>query len=642
MLKAQDKIVLKTFVKEDGFVQLRWAPTSADIFQKGLRDGYTIVKVGNGVEEEIVVAPLKERKAELLQLKDTTAGDMIAFAESVEQATGEKVLKQSYGMLTLASSGNKTISKITGLYYEDKGLNSGSYTYYVQLNGTEIKSNEVKVKSNKPDENPECSELTGFSRIDLKEAYMEFEAKELNPDYGGYYIYKSTDKKNFNRINNTPFFHFTSQYEPDKTVINYVDTTVEEGKTYYYKVQPINHFGDPGKESNILEVYIQKRLMGYCIIDTVEAKEYDRRIVGFYQGEPEEEVTEFVLMRSDSIQGEYKKLEKSSGAENKFNFTYKADKLSGDRHYFKVAAVSPDGDTAYSYPYYSFSLDQEPPGIPTALEGKIDSNGVARLKWQAPDDEDIRGYRVFRANALTEEFVEKTTRLDPQPTFTDTLDLNNLTSEVYYYVRAVDDNYNNGEKTAPILLLKPDTIPPVPPVFKAYDVREAGVYLRWANSGSDDVEQQYLVRQTEMVTDTILKFLAPQDTILDLSGQLGTAYRYHLVAQDKSGNIARSRELPVTYEIGYRAAPVIETIKANLEEKRIILTWQAIEAPVYSIQIYRQKNDGKFRLHETIRENTTEFSDESLTINNVYRYKIRITYKGGISSKMSEVVEVMY
>ena len=104
------------------------------------------------------------------------------------------------------------------------------------------------------------------------------------------------------------------------------------------------------------------------------------------------------------------------------------------------------------------------------MEGLIDSNSVAKITWTAPNDKDLQGYRVFRSNSLKEEFVEKTTKPDLTTTYLDTLDLNNLTSEVYYFVRAVDQNYNNDENTEPILLLKPDTIPPVPGVIKAYEV----------------------------------------------------------------------------------------------------------------------------------------------------------------------------
>ena len=58
--------------------------------------------------------------------------------------------------------------------------------------------------------------------------------------------------------------------------------------------------------------------------------------------------------------------------------------------------------------------------------------------------------------------------------------------------------------------------------------------------------------------------------------------------------------------------------------------------------MYPLKADGKFRLYKTIRENTTIFEDSSLSINNEYHYKIKVMYKSGLSSKLSEKKSVMY
>lgn len=639
---CQDKIVLKTFVKEEGFVQLRWAPTDAEIFKKGLLDGYIITRTGPDGEKKIEIGSVEDRQDELSKIADPEAKDILEYTIAVTKSNDEAMLKQSYGMLVLAASANKSVSKVIGVYYEDKGIPSGNYSYSVSLKKGEEKSKEVKINAKRLDKNPDCSELTGSSRIDLKEAYIEWEAAELNSNYGGYFVYKSEDNKTFNQYNETPLFHFTSEYEPDKTVINVVDTNVQEGKTYYYKVLPYNHFGDPGIESNIVEVYIQKRLTGYCVIDTVESSELNRKLTGFYEGAEDEEIAEFIFMRSDKIDGVYAELDRAAGIEKTFTFNHTTDKSSGDRHYFKVAAVSPDGDTAYSYPYYHFSLDQEPPGIPENLEGIVDSNGVAKITWTAPEDNDLLGYRVFRSNTLKEEFVEKTTELKLETTYYDTLDLHNLTSEVYYYVRAVDQNYNNGENTEAILLLKPDTIPPVPSAFKEFKVKETGVYLKWANSSSSDLAEQHLIREYQNRRDTVLSFLNETDTMLDMSGRLGLTYQYYLEASDRSGNVARSKSLNITYEIGYRPGPKIEKAEADLDEKQILLAWETIMEPIYSIQIYRAKNDGKFRLHKTLRENVSQFEDDELLINNEYHYKIKITYDSGISSKMSEVVTVMF
>src|SRR5690606_23115086 len=107
--------------------------------------------------------------------------------------------------------------------------------------------------------NPKCSELNGSSRIDLKEVYLAWEGKSMNAFYGGYWIMKSENGSDFYRLNSTPVFFLTSQYEPNKIIVDFVDTAVTEGMTYYYQITPINHFAELGPSSNKVEVYIQKR-----------------------------------------------------------------------------------------------------------------------------------------------------------------------------------------------------------------------------------------------------------------------------------------------------------------------------------------------------------------------------------------------
>ena len=52
----------------------------------------------------------------------------------------------------------------------------------------------------------------------------------------------------------------------------------------------------------------------------------------------------------------------------------------------------------------------------------------------------------FWANSLREEFVESTTHFVENTTYSDTISLRNLSSEIYYQIRAVDLNYNNSKK----------------------------------------------------------------------------------------------------------------------------------------------------------------------------------------------------
>ena len=72
------------------------------------------------------------------------------------------------------------------------------------------------------------------------------------------------------------------------------------------------------------------------------------------------------------------------------------------------------------------------------------------------------------------------------------------------------------------------------------------------------------------------------------------------------------------------------------------MTWKLPKAEIYSIQIYRAKNEGQYRLLKTLRYNEIEYIDKDLNINNIYRYKIKLVYKTGHQSKLSREVIVNY
>ena len=636
----QEPIVLKSFVKKDT-VQLRWAPTSVAILIDGLKNGYEIIRTGPDGSKSIDVLPFKTRKSSFVP-KDSFEVALAEYVSDFSQATPSELLEMPFAILTLGASPYKSIARLSGVYYEDINLPKGEYSYQIKTKDGKSNSNSVSVKTPDMSKNVACTELIAESRVDIKEAFIHWEAKELNEFYGGYWILKSEDKQNFEVLNKTPLFYFTSQYEENKTVIDFVDTAVVEGKTYYYQIQPMNQFGDKGAKSNIAEVYIQKRLNGICVIDTVKMKDFNREILGWYKSDTEDEIGEFILTRSDSIKGPYSEVERTSATDNNFVFNYKASLTSGDRHYFKVIALSVDGDSAYSYPYYHFSLDQIPPGKCTELTGVIDSLGIARLTWNAPEDKDIRGYRVFRSNSEKGEYIEVTRTFAENGKFSDTLYLGSLTNEVYYKVRAVDLNFNNGPLTKGVLLMKPDTIAPVAGVIKAYKVKESGIYLAWNNSSSEDLKQQYLIRKSKVKVDTVLKFHKEKDTLLDVSGKVGASYQYALIAEDESGNTSESKAIHIKYEIGYRPAPEFVKVEVLRDSQMIKLEWEKSAEDIYAIKIYRAKADGKFRLYKTIREDVNVLEDKDLNINNEYHYKIQIKYNSGIQSKLSEVKSVMY
>jgi fibronectin type 3 domain-containing protein len=354
---------------------------------------------------------------------------------------------------------------------------------------------------------------------------------------------------------------------------------------------------------------------------------------------------EFALYRSDSLTFGYQKVQVVAPVRNAFAFNVSSELLNGDRQYYMVAAVSQDSDTTWSYPWYFFTLDQKPPERPIGLVGEIGDSGVVFLRWKPNSERDIRGYRVFMANDLKEEFVEVTAEFVDDTTFYDTLSLRNLSSEVYYKIAAVDRNYNNSDYSDWILLLKPDTIPPVPAVFKSYVVSDTGIVLTWVNSTSDDLQFNKLVRFSwDGGVDTLLRW--EHDSCIRFVDSIGLVpgqMRYAILTCDEVPNIRQSHELYVQYELGYRKIQAIINAEVDREKKLILLTWQNEKDDIYSIDVYRSINTGPFKQIGSIFEKFEfGFEDIDLRINNSYTYKIRVTYQSGISSKMSSPLTVIY
>jgi hypothetical protein len=651
--KAQSpQLVMKSFVKKDS-VLLRWAPASAELMLLGLKNGYIIERVNSSENFEssqskktITVAPFSERQKKYTDSQDPTTLQFAEFLSGMLESSNLTAddLSMAYFSLILGSSVNRTLAEMMGLFTVDLPEADNTFLYRVSIQKSTTVSAAIEVNSAVVDKHPAMTMLAGSARTKLKQAYLSWEAVSLQNKYAAYWIERSTDSINFEVRNQTPYFFFKSQDEPNKMNCDYVDTGVVEGVTYYYRVRGINDFAEKGAISNVVKVYIPKSIYGEVHIDSVSASGFDRKINGeFVDYRPKNEIKKFVLMRSDSIAYGYQFLAEQNYATNQFSFTATVPISSGDRYYYKVAAISPDNDTVYSFPYYFFTLDQIPPSVPVGLHGVVNDSGVVRLAWKLNPENDIRGYRVFWANSLKEEFVEATKVFCIDSVFYDTLGLNNLTSEIYYQIVAVDLNYNNSKKCEPVKLLKPDTIAPVAAVFTDYLAYKKGVYLSWNNSSSKDVVGSTLLRKKDNRIDTLIHWSDTTSHFIDSTGISGEKYAYFILTADNSQNKTVSAELNVNYETGTRAGVTDISFAVNRELKQIELFWKLPQQEIYSIQIYRAKNEGGFILYKTLRDpKAVSFIDQDLSMNNTYRYKIKVVYKSGVSSVLSKEITAIY
>jgi hypothetical protein len=659
---AQDRLVPHSQVKQDT-VLIRWAPINTETMRLGLKFGYRIERIdkGSGAFENNptlqtdMYAPGILRIAEYLEsgnkLEQEYGSVINAFIQ--KDKLDETAEQQLFGILLLGSGADKKLLEMLGLISVDtKFARNKTYSYRIGIPSKDGKSLQTSVTTDVNTSantiEPKITTLLGEAQSKKERAYLAWNAAELLQDYSSFWIERSLtpDFATHTPVNKRPYLFFRTDLEPDKVLGDYVDTTVKQGNTYYYRVRGITFFGRPGKASNVVEVKIRRVLRGAIWIDSSAVSEDKRTITAHYtlaQREKETDVASYVLMRSDSTYVGYNLVGSTPATGLKVSMTYTSPMLSGDRNYFRVGAVSVDNDTLFSDFKYVFTLDQEPPSAPKGLQAKIDSLGAVQLTWDKNPEADIRGYRVFLANALHEEFIELTTEFAVEPRFADTLLLNNLTPTAFYAVRVVDLNYNNSAWSDTVEVIKPDTIAPVPCVLNGYRSLSNGMELTWVNSTSKDFGSSTLYRHEGEVFVKVAAWTNELSMLVDTNLVAGNSYGYHIETKDKSGNSARSEQFYITFETGIREGVAQLTSEVDRAQQQITIKWEHPTDEVFHYKIYRIKNDGKLRIIKTLKgAGASEFVDTDLYINNTYTYKIKTLYQSGISSNFSQALEVVY
>jgi fibronectin type 3 domain-containing protein len=472
------------------------------------------------------------------------------------------------------------------------------------------------------------SEIPDFELIlDRKRTVaINWNSKAIQSESLGFLVEHSIDKQQEGEyLSELPYIPFKSQFEKEDKKASVVDNP-KQGHWHYYRVIGLDPFGHASLKSEWKRIYVPLLVNAHVQIDTIIAQDSKRHIHVSASSLGDMHIDRWNLLRSEQKDSGFEVMETKPFSDSTDQFSI-VGKSSGDHYYYKLQAINQD-DTVTSLAYYFFTLDQIPPTPPSELNGTIDSSGIVQLFWVASTDDDVRGYKVYRANQKREEFIERTTRLSTRLSFVDTLALDNLTSEVYYYVKSIDLNYNVSVESDTLLLFKPDTIAPMPAALKSVGMKDESMLIRWANSDSKDLSHTCLIRNE---VDTFLLAL-DQVEFIDSSLVAGNHYSYQLVCEDKSGNQSRSQVIGQYFETGYRMALEAFEVEANPEENYVSLSWNAPQDEVYAYQLFRAKNDGSLRLYKTLDPTHVEFIDTQLSIGTKYTYSIKYVNQNGIHS----------
>ncbi|WP_052483617.1 hypothetical protein [Flavobacterium sp. MEB061] len=462
---------------------------------------------------------------------------------------------------------------------------------------------------------------------------LSWNFKILAHEYGSYYIERSSDKKTFKRITDKPYTSLNQQNSNNNRIF-YIDS-IANNISYSYRIQGISAFGELSPYS---EIVTGKSKAILKFVPHLTVKEFkDDTTVNLIWEFPEEgsnEISGFELNRSDNDDSNYKTVIKNISPKSR-NVVF--NKLSST-NYFTLTAIGKNGNNRTSFPMLVQPVDSIPPAQPIGLKGVIDSLGVVKLTWTHNKEKDLLGYRIYKANNPDEEYSQVTVSPSEPNTFEDKVVVKTLNSKVYYKIIAVDYRYNMSVFSEPLILKKPDLIPPASPAFTKYEIKDGSVFLEWANSSSEDVAVHQLYRKENDQKDWALVFETKnkEEKFQDKNVKDGSLYKYAIFAKDDSNLVSNPSPGVNLLVPKYSVMPSVKGFfaQANKTTNTIDLSWEYSNNEVDSFEIYKASDKDALQLIQIVVGKTKRLSDPTITINTTYKYGIRAVFKDGRTSKM--------
>ncbi len=665
-IKAQINILGRY---QQGKVQLRFLPDKKKVFYVGLKNGFVIQRaLLEGHPEDIseldfktigktrAYTPEQWRQAirnakgetkDLLELAkdfydqmDDKKGTSFSLDEGIKELKEAKS-KEDFEYMIFAMSALKdaAVAKAIGISFEDPNVISQKvYLYRIALaqNNTEYQV-ESDIFSIQAVEEPFEERLITIKEGERK---LSFQWEEKDIVSGVIAERKDPQTHQWITLNETPIYNLG-----DGFVNTFQDTNLVNYQVYEYRFYGFTPFGEKVKfgEAKGMPRDLTPP-QAPIFVKAKHAKQKEVHLEWKLLKPMEGDFKGFVIGRSPTNKGNFEIISNGvlpKGSRSFVDTTF----VTHHPNYYVVQAVDTAGNYSSTPPYFVTLIDSVPPAKPKFVSGKIDSNGVVTVTIELNKEEDLMGYRLFRANGSEHEFSVIREGFDPtdsiirpvQLVFYDTVTLNSLTPYIYYRTKALDYNFNQSVFSDILKVKRPDTIAPVTPVFKKVLVGTDQVELHFAPSSSRDVVSHFLYRRTDNNQPWRILANIPKGSkkYIDKKVKQKVKYYYSLRAKDDS-DLYSDYAFPVAarpYDNGVR--PVVNNLKINKLEQEFQLTWTYPSKYKDAVFIIYKK-DEKGRLRRLMSTKNKQAKIKKNLAGSSFAVKV-FTHDGG-ESKVSPVV----
>ncbi|MBL7998074.1 MAG: hypothetical protein JNL32_05495 [Candidatus Kapabacteria bacterium] len=318
---------------------------------------------------------------------------------------------------------------------------------------------------------------------------------------------------------------------------------------------------------------------------------------------------------------------------------YDKTSATGTPLYYVVTVYDTAGNARSSIPLRLLTTDSIPPAAPTIISANVDSTGMVHIRWNRNTESDLKGYRVFYTNQLDHEWIQLTTDITRDTSYTTVLELNTLTKTIFYKVNALDENFNHSPFSRVIELTKPDIVAPTAPRITASSVTDSTMNLRYAFSSSTDVVRHYVVRRIagSDTTAWIRIDSSASGTYADRNAESGRTFEYAVIAVDNAGlvsqpsNSVELRRYPVLRSLlPSSVVAVYDSVRSMLN-----LSWTAAGASGGELLIYASNGDDGSTLLASLPATATSYATIAVRKGRSYRFGIKVVQDDGVESAMT-------